>query len=86
MTGARPASAAPVRVFRVGGTYRLKAGGALVTAEDHEILGGRRTGRILVRASDAGGRMPVRWYSEPSELEEVDEEDVRRWAGEGALS
>ena len=85
MTRTPRVAPAPVRVFRVGATYRLKAGGALVTAEDHEILGGRRTGRILVRAADVGCRMPVRWYSEPSELEEVDEADALRWHGEGEL-
>jgi hypothetical protein len=74
---------ATVRVFRVGATYRLRAGGALVTAEDHEILEGRRTGRILVRAADVGGRMPVRWFSEPWELEDVDDADVLRWHEKG---
>jgi hypothetical protein len=78
-----PAASSAARVFRVGATYRLKGGGALVTAEDHEILGGRRTGRILVRAVDAGNRMPVRWYSEPSELEEVEESDQLRWFNDG---
>lgn len=73
---------ATVRVLRVGATYRLRAGGALVTAEDHEILEGRRTGRILVRAADVGGRMPVRWFSEPWELEDVDDADALRWRGE----
>ena len=85
MRRARGVAPAPVRVFRIGGTYRLKPGGALVTAEDHEIREGHRTGRILVRAADAGGRMPVRWYSEPSVLEEVDEADALRWYGEGEL-
>ncbi len=79
------AQSTPARVFRVGATYRLKSGGALVTAEDHEIVGGHRTGRILVRASDVGTRMPVRWFSEPSELEDVNEADALRWHGEGTL-
>ena len=74
----------PARVFRMGATYRLKFGGALVTAEDHEILGCRRTGRILVRASDVGGRMPVRWYCEPSDLEEIEDAEALRRVGEGA--
>ena len=65
---ALPASA---RVFRMGGTYRIKAGGLQVIAEDQEISGGHRTGRILVRADDPRSRVPVRWLCEPSDLEEV---------------
>jgi len=65
---ALPASA---RVFRMGGTYRIKAGGLQVIAEDQEISGGHRTGRILVRADDPRSRVPVRWFCEPSDLEEV---------------
>jgi hypothetical protein len=46
----------------VGGTYRCRGSGLLVTAEDHEIRGGRRTGRILARAADATVRFPL-WLS-----------------------
>ncbi len=61
----------PPRVFRMGGAYRIKAGGLQVIAEDQEISGGHRTGRILVRADDPRSRVPVRWFCEPSDLEEV---------------
>ena len=44
----------PDRAGRTGS----RSGGVLVTAEDHEISGGHRTGRILVRAADPRSRVP----------------------------
>ncbi len=73
MKAARSVRSTLTRVLRMGGTYRIKLGGVLVTAEDHEISGGRRTGRILVRVDDARSSVPVRWYCEPSDLEDMGE-------------
>ena len=71
MKHARSGRTTSPRVFQMGGTYRIKAGGLLVIAEDQELSGGHRTGRILVRADDPRSRVPVRWYCEPSDLDEV---------------
>ena len=65
------------RVFRMGGTYRCRGSGLFVTAEDHEIVGGHRTGRVLVRAEDAASRVPVRWYCDPSDLNDMEEAPPR---------
>ncbi len=84
MTRAQCERTTPPRVIRMGGTYRIKAGGLQVIAEDQEISGGHRTGRILVRADDPGSRVPVRWLCEPSDLEEVGPASVATSAAEGA--
>jgi hypothetical protein len=73
MRRTRVVGSAVPRVFRVGGTYRCRGSGLLVTAEDHEIVRGRRTGRVLVRAEDSTSRVPVRWYCTPSDLEDPPE-------------
>ena len=65
------------RVIRMGGTYRCRGSGLLVTAEDHEIVGGHRTGRVLVRAEDSTSRVPVRWYCDPSDLNDMEEAPPR---------
>jgi hypothetical protein len=77
MRQTRVVGPAVARVFRMGGTYRCRGSGLLVTAEDHEIVGGQRTGRVLVRAEDATSRVPVRWYCDPSDLNDMDQEPPR---------
>ena len=86
MTRARCERTTPPRVIRMGGIYRIKAGGLQVIAEDQEISGGHRTGRILVRADDPRSRVPVRWYCEPSDLDEVQHAPPASPAPEGARS
>ncbi len=58
------------RVIKIGGLYRDTACDMLVSADDHEILQGRRTGRIVVCAADGRERFPRRWLCKASELEE----------------
>ena len=77
MRRTRVVGSAVPRVFRVGGTYRCRGSGLLVTAEDHEIVRGRRTGRVLVRAEDSTSRVQVRWYCEPSDLNDMEEAPPR---------
>ena len=84
MKPARSGRTTSPRVFRMGGNYRIKAGGLQVIAEDQEISGGHRTGRILVRADDPRSRVPVRWFCEPSDLEEVGPASVTTPAAQGA--
>jgi len=57
-------------MVKVGETYRSMDGG-LVVVEDHEYVGGRRTGRFLV--CTAGGPLPAwrRWYCGPGDLADV---------------
>ena len=57
-------------MVKVGETYRSRDGG-LVVVEDHEYVGGRRTGRFLV--CTAGGPLPAwrRWYCGPGDLADV---------------
>ena len=86
MKRARSERTTSPRVFRMGGTYRINAGGLQVIAEDQEISGGHRTGRILVRADDPRSRVPVRWYCEPSDLDEVRPALTATPAPEGARS
>jgi len=62
---------APQRIIKVGGLYRDAVRSVNVTAEDHEILDGHRTGRILVCASDGKFRFPRRWYCDATDLAEV---------------
>lgn len=70
----RKAEATLPRIIKVGGLYFDKVRGVSVTAEDHEIQGGHRTGRILVRAADGKLRFPRRWYCRGTDLEETQEE------------
>ena len=57
-------------MVKVGETYRSRDGG-LVVVEDHEYVGGRRTGRFLV--CTVGGPLPAwrRWYCGPGDLDDV---------------
>ena len=64
----------PCRIIKVGGLYRDMARGVPVTAEDHEIRDGHRTGRILVCAADGKQRFPGRWYCRAADLKEAQEE------------
>jgi hypothetical protein len=59
------------RILKVGGTYLDRSRGVLVTLEDHEIQGGRRTGRVIVCATDGVLRFPRRWYSHQVDLVEA---------------
>ena len=58
------------RILKVGETYLDRSRGVLVTMEDHEIVGGRRTGRVLVCAADGVQRFPQRWYCRGPDLGE----------------
>ena len=62
---------APRRIIRIGDTYRDTHRNALVTVEDHEIVGGRRTGRVIVVGADVGERFPRRWICPEQDLVEV---------------
>ena len=83
MRRSRVVGSAVPRVFRMGGTYQCKGSGIFVTAEDHEIVAGHRTGRVLVRAEDAASRVPVRWYCEPSDLKDMEEAPPRETQSSG---
>lgn len=67
----KTAAEAPQRIIKVGGLYRDTARGVTVTAEDHEIRDGHRTGRIIVCAADGRLRFPRRWYCRVEELADV---------------
>ncbi len=68
-------AAVPRRIIRIGDTYRDIHREALVTVEDHEIVGGRRTGRIIVVGADVGERFPRRWICPEQDLVEVPADD-----------
>ena len=74
----------PDRIIKIGGFYRDTARDVLVEAEDHEILGGQRTGRIVVCAADGKERFPRRWYCQAADLAEVQEEFRLHSPGQGA--
>ena len=57
--------------IRVGGTYRDVLRDAFVTVEDHEMIGGRRTGRVIVTGKEGVQRFPRRWLCLERELAEV---------------
>jgi hypothetical protein len=56
------------RILKVGATYLDRSRGVLVTLEDHEIVGGRRTGRVIVCAADGVLRFPRRWHCREPDL------------------
>ena len=70
MTRKQTRSGAQGRILKVGETYLDRSRGVLVTMEDHEIVGGRRTGRVLVCAADGVQRFPQRWYCRGPDLVE----------------
>ncbi len=57
--------------IRVGETYRDVLRDTLVTVEDHELIGGRRTGRVIVSGREGVQRVPRRWLCLERELAEV---------------
>ncbi len=68
MTRKQKRSGAQGRILKVGETYLDRSRGVLVTMEDHEIVGGRRTGRVVVCAADGVLRFPRRWYCRVPDL------------------
>ena len=66
------------RTLKVGETYLDRSRGVLVTMEDHEIVGGRRTGRVVVCAADGVQRFPRRWYCRTPDLVEPPRSAVSR--------
>ena len=62
MSAAKKPARSHRRILKVGDTYLDRSRGVLVTLEDHEIVGGRRTGRVIVCAADGVLRFPRRWY------------------------
>ncbi len=71
MKGHKRAGSAPRRIIKVGGLYRDTASGVTVTAEEHEMRDGHRTGRVLVCAADGKVRFPRRWYCRDVDLADV---------------
>ena len=68
MSTRKTKSEAQHRILKVGETYLDRSRGVLVTMEDHEIVGGRRTGRVVVCAADGVMRFPRRWYCRVPDL------------------
>lgn len=68
MSAANKQSKRHRRILKVGETYLDRSRGVLVTLEDHEIVGGRRTGRVIVCAADGVLRFPRRWYCREPDL------------------
>ena len=60
------------RIIRVGETYRDAHRDALVVVEDHEIIGGKRTGRVIVIGAGAGEQFPRRWICPAEDLVAVE--------------
>jgi hypothetical protein len=59
-------------IIKVGETYRDAHRDALVTVEDHEMVGGKRTGRVVVIGAGVGEHFPRRWICPAEDLIEVD--------------
>jgi hypothetical protein len=74
MKRTKAAPAPTPRLIRIGGEYRDTVRDVLVTAEDHEISHGRRTGRVVVCAADGKERFPRRWYCAATDLEDAQED------------
>ena len=64
-----PAPSKPV--IKVGATYLDTYHSVVVTVEDHEIVGGHRTGRLVVIGADGVERFPRRWYTREQDLVEL---------------
>ncbi len=67
----RRAETPPRRIVRVGATYLDTYHSIVVTVEDHEIVGGHRTGRVVVIGADGVERFPRRWYTRELDLVEL---------------
>jgi len=61
------------RIIKVGETYRDVRRGALATVLDHEIVGGKRTGRLVVMGAGAGEHVPRCWICRGEDLVEIEE-------------
>jgi len=61
------------RIIKVGETYRDVRRGALATVLDHEIVGGKRTGRLIVMGARPGEHVPQPWISAAEDLVEIEE-------------
>ncbi len=59
------------RIIKVGATYLDTYHSIVVTVEDHEIVGGHRTGRVVVIGADGVARFPRRWYTREQDLVEL---------------
>ncbi len=59
------------RIIKVGATYLDTYHSIVVTVEDHEIVGGKRTGRVVVIGADGVERFPRRWYTREQDLVEL---------------
>ncbi len=67
----RRAEAPSKRIIKVGATYLDTYHSIVVTVEDHEIVGGHRTGRLVVIGADGVERFPRRWYTREQDLVEL---------------
>ncbi len=65
------AAVLPQRIIKIGGTYLDTYHSIVVTVEDHEIVGGRRTGRVIVIGADGVERFPRRWLTREQDLLEL---------------
>lgn len=68
MSAAQRQTRSHKRLLKVGETYLDRSRGVLVTLEDHEIVAGYRTGRLVVCAADGVFRFPRRWYCRETDL------------------
>jgi hypothetical protein len=59
------------RIIKVGAKYLDTYHSIVVTVEDHEIVAGRRTGRLVVIGADGVERFPRRWYTREQDLVEL---------------
>jgi hypothetical protein len=67
----RRAPAPSKRIIKVGATYLDTYHSIVVTVEDHEIVAGHRTGRLVVIGADGVERFPRRWYTRERDLAEL---------------
>ena len=78
---ARRASAARKPIL-IGETYLDTDHHLVVTAEEHEIVQGRRTGRVIVLGTDSVQRFPRRWFCREEDLAEAPpESEPTAWRG-----
>ena len=71
--GRQAKSASQKRIIKVGETYRDTRRGALATVLDHEIVGGKRTGRVIVMGAKPGEHVPQPWVSAAEDLVEIED-------------